>query len=500
MKKKVLYIRHAWKKLFPLNVVYLADYINKTCADVEQRIIDLTLIERSQQKEKMIKTIRDFNPDIIAYSWRDISIFLPSTEESAKTLQLAFKAGYSKKLADIRYVVSNYFKSRSEYYNLIKDNFSYLKMIKKNFPDKTLVIGGTGFSLYGDHIIENCPDGTIGIVGEGENVLKKIVCGEDIAEDNVIIKKQGKVTKGQFRTPPVDIDSFTGVDFSYMETIFPEMNTYFNPTDFIGIQTKRGCNKNCIYCNNGDLEGRNIRYRNPQAVISDVKTLNERYGVKNIWFTDSQFILNDRCIKNNSQFLQGIIENDLHIEWSSYIRIENLTKDFCQLLVQSGLSRLELSINSGSQKHIDFLKLGFDLKDIYEKCSMLKDAGFNKQIVLNYTLNIPGESKETLMESVTSYQVFRKIFGEEAILPEVYFLGVVDKTELACYLINSKYMPPPEKKNPLKLALKSAKYAIHNPPPYNALLAKLFLEAFNQDESIGKYIMENLECKLQPSP
>lgn len=495
---KILYFRHAWKKIFPLGAVYLMDYIKKTCTNVEQKLVDLTLIAESERQKAIINEITEFNPDIIAFSWRDVSIFLPSTEADAKTLKLTFKSGYSKKISDLLYAAKNYYKSRSEYNSLIKGNLSYLNMIKKRFPNKTLVVGGTAFSAYGEYIIKNCADGTIGIVGEGEEILRKIVCREDISQENVLIKQNNTVIRGKFNSTPVDIEHFTGVNFEYIETAFPDMKSYFDDDSqaYIGVQTKRGCNKNCIFCKNSYLEGKKIRYRNPEAVISDIKTLNQKYGVKKIWFADSQFILSDKCIKNNSIILEGIIKNNLKIEWSSYIRIENVTEDFCKLLVESGLTCFELSINSGSQKNIDFLKLGFKLENIYEKCQMLKDAGFDQKMLLNYTLNIPGETKETLKETIASYRRIQKIFGEDKVIPEVYFLGVVDDTELEHYLIKTGFMPQPDRDNPLKLNMKSAKYSIHNPPPFDKILAKLFLEAFDNNVPTGKYVMDNLESRI----
>ncbi|KAF0134545.1 MAG: radical SAM protein [Candidatus Saganbacteria bacterium] len=492
---KILYLRSAWQALYPVGVIQLIDYLHKKYPFCQQKLLDLTLFPKKERWQQIFNEIKAFQPDFICYSWRDIQIFLPSTDDK-KTLELTFKALNPRNITDLVFVIRQYFSNYLAFNGLIYENLYYIKKIRQCFPSISFILGGTAFSLFGEALLKKCPNGTIGVVGEGEPALDNIIFKGDIDINNVLVKKNGKIARGQKPASCLNLGQQTkGIDFEYIfNEVFPQLGYYFqNPNSYIGVQTKRGCLQKCIFCNSKTLEGATLRFRPIQAVIEDITCLNKNYGVKNIWFTDSQFISSDACLVNNARLLEEIIIRQLDIKWSSYIRLERIDKKFAELLVKSGLDVFELSLTSGSQRMVDFLKLGFSLKDVYQKATLLKEAGFQNRVIINYSLNAPGETKASLMESVVSYQKLVEIFGWENVWPEIFFLGVTKGSELEEYLIRNKKIPR-DGVEPLKLNLKSAKYSVYNPLPFNKVFARLFFESLKEKKlSPGKYIMENLE-------
>ena len=57
----------------------------------------------------------------------------------------------------------------------------------------------------------------------------------------------------------------------------------------IGIQTKRGCPHNCVYCNYPSLEGDRYIRREPGLVADDIEQLKKDHQITTIFFTDSVF-------------------------------------------------------------------------------------------------------------------------------------------------------------------------------------------------------------------
>src|SRR5918996_4156571 len=73
----ILYVFLPCKKVYPIGVAYLADFIHRRRPDVRQRILDLSLYPRTQRARVLRETASAFSPELVCFSWRDIQIFSP---------------------------------------------------------------------------------------------------------------------------------------------------------------------------------------------------------------------------------------------------------------------------------------------------------------------------------------------------------------------------------------------------------------------------------------
>ena len=128
------------------------------------------------------------------------------------------------------------------------------------------MIGGGAFTAFADQLIEKLPDGTIGILGEGEDAILKVLNGESLDEERFIIRERGRISKGTKHTPAL-LDSLT-VDLPYLTSIFPQYPEYVG--ECIGVQSKRGCPYDCAFCLYPYIEGKRVRYRPPENVVKDI--------------------------------------------------------------------------------------------------------------------------------------------------------------------------------------------------------------------------------------
>jgi radical SAM superfamily enzyme YgiQ (UPF0313 family) len=177
-----------------------------------------------------------------------------------------------------------------------------------------------------------------------------------------------------------------------------------------------------------------------------------------------------------------------------------ITQELAKLMVRSGVGDLEVSITSGSQRVINELHMGFSIEKLYEGCRYLKEAGFQGKLILNYSLNSPGDSEEGLLQSVNSYRKIAGILGEERVFPTLFFLGVQPHTGFEKRLIEEGYLY--QGYNPLSLNPLAIKKMLYNPPPLSKIIAKACLKAWNEKETSlkeqgllsakGHYADENL--------
>ncbi len=451
----VLYVFLPCKKVYPTGITYLADFIHRRRPDVRQRILDLSLFSRSERFQVLRETIADFNPELVCFSWRDIQIFSP--HEGDASLEHAFNFYYSSN--PIKRIAASFQGSKNlyRYYQDIRINLSYPWLVNKEFPQVCIMIGGGAFTAFADQIIEKLPQGTIGILGEGEDAILKVLNNEPLADERYIVLENGSVKKGTKHTPAM-LDSLT-VDLSYLTSIFPQYQEYVG--ECIGVQSKRGCPYDCAFCLYPYIEGKRVRYRPAENVVKDISQYYHQWGARRFWFTDAQFIPGKDAYPQCTEILERIIKEELQIEWSGYVRTSMITADLAKLMVKSGVGDLEVAITAGSQKVLNSLHMGFKLEHLYDGCRHLKDAGFNGRVILNYSLNSPEETEETLLQSIESYKVVASILGEDRVFPLMFFLGVQPNTDLEVRLLSEGYLSAGY--NPLSLTPWNIKKMLYNP-------------------------------------
>ncbi|HMU56050.1 MAG TPA: radical SAM protein [Nitrospira sp.] len=468
----ILYIFLPCKKVYPIGITYLADFIHRRKPDVRQQILDLSLYPVSQRSQAIRDAATTFQPDMVCFSWRDIQIFSP--HEGDSSLEHAFNFYFASN--PLKRVVASIegVKQLYRYYRHIYTILSYPWLIRKEFPKAQIMIGGGAFTAFADQLIDKLPEGAIGLLGEGEDAILKLIEGRSIEDERYIVKENGRIRKGQQGSPAL-LDALT-VDLPYLTSIFPQYREYRH--EAIGVQTKRGCPYDCAFCLYPYIEGKRVRYRPPDMVVKDISQHYHQWGTRRFWFTDAQFITGKEAYPQCTEILERIISEKMEIEWSGYIRTSLITPDLAKLMVRSGVGDLEVAITSGSQEVLNNLHMGFKLERLYDGCRYLAEAGFKGKVILNYSLNSPKETEETLLQSVEAYKTVASILGEERVFPLMFFLGIQPNTDLEQRLLEEGYLSAGY--NPLMLTPTSIRKLLYNPAPLNKIIAKACLKAWER--------------------
>jgi len=470
----ILYVFLPCKKVYPIGVTYLADFIHRRKPDVRQRILDLSLFPDTQRISAVRDAATEFKPDLVCFSWRDIQIFSP--HEGDSSLEHAFNFYFASN--PLKRIAASFagVKQLYRYYSHIRAALSYPWLIAKEFPKAQIMIGGGAFTAFADQLIQKLPEGVIGILGEGEDAILKVIEGQSLEKERYILREGKTVRKGQQGSPAL-LDALT-VDLPYLTSIFPQHREYLGES--IGVQSKRGCPYDCAFCLYPYIEGKRVRYRPPSMVVKDISQHYHQWGARRFWFTDAQFITGKEAYPQCTEILERILAEKLEIEWSGYIRTSLITPELAKLMVRSGVGDLEVAITSGSQAVLNDLHMGFKLERLYDGCRYLAEAGFKGKVILNYSLNSPKETEESLLQSVESYKVVASILGEERVFPLMFFLGIQPNTDLEERLLEEGYLSAGY--NPLMLTPTSIRKLLYNPAPLNSFIAKACLMAWERKD------------------
>jgi radical SAM superfamily enzyme YgiQ (UPF0313 family) len=470
--KSILYIFLPCKQIYPVGCTYLATYIHEHHPDIRQQILDLSQVSISERTQAVRQTAEAMRPDLVCFSWRDIQIFSP--HEGDASLEQSFNFYYSSN--PLKKITASLAGIRSlyQYYAGIRRNLSYAWLIRKTVPTAQIMIGGGAFGAFAEQLIQKLPQGTIGILGEGETAVLKMVEGKPLDDERFITYEGGRTVIGTGQSN-LSLGDFQ-VDLPYITSIFPPYTAY--ASDCIGVQTKRGCPYDCAFCLYPYLEGKSVRYRPAVQVVKDIAQHYHEWGSRRFWFTDAQFITGKASYPQCTEIMERIISEKLEIEWSGYIRTSLITADLAKLMVRSGVGDLEVAITSGAQKILNSLHMGFMLERLYDGCRYLADAGFRGKIILNYSLNAPEETEATLAESIESYRKVAAILGEDRVFPMMFFLGIQPHTDLEHRLLDEGYLTSGY--NPLTLTPSSIRKLLYNPAPLNKLIGKACLTAWGK--------------------
>ena len=307
---------------------------------------------------KILKEIKNFNPDYIGISIRNID-----------NIQLIDSICY---------------------YDHIKNNL--IDPIKE-FSLSPIILGGSGFSIFAEKLMKNL-NVDFGVVGEGERVFPELLKYLDNKMDpssiaGVIVKgKRDFIKNTQFlsvRTLP-----FSDFDKHINYIPYKERSVY-------SIQTKRGCYHRCNYCTYPYLEGRSYRLRSVKDIVDEIEEAKKRLGYLIFEFVDSTF--NDPP-GHAERICEEIIKRKINVGLRTMgINPENSSEKLFDLMLQAGFKQIDCTPDSASPAMIKNLRKNFTLEQLIKTAKIIKSK--NIPTMWFFIFGGPGESEETIDESFT---------------------------------------------------------------------------------------------------
>ena len=493
--KKVLIVRLPCNPIFPIGPIYLADHIHKCFPEIEQQFIDLAIVPLNKVSKYLKRKIDQFRPHLIVYSWRDIQIYAPVDGRSGNPLQNSFEVFYSNNIFKKIRGAWGGLKLITSHYEEINRNTSLVKVglnrAQKYNKSVKVILGGGAVSVFYEQLGKLLPKGTIISVGEGENLIEKVIKGDSIIEERCYLAGQKPRNKLIHEQPSGTIK--TACNYKYIKSIWAEFDWYIEGGDYyVGVQTKRGCPHNCCFCVYGVVEGKKVRVNPVNEIIEEMKQLYEM-GVRGFWFTDAQFIPTKNHIQDAKLLLQAIKDQGwTDLKWAAYIRADNIDRELAQLMVDTGMSYFEIGITSGSQELVRKMRLAYNLKTVLENCRLLVEAGFRNHVSVNYSFNVFDETPNTIKQTIAYHRELENIFGKGLVDPAIFFIGLQPHTLLEKYAIENNILKPSY--NPMSMMPWTARKLLWNPGPLGKKLGEVCLEAFdNKDDEFGKTVINILE-------
>lgn len=163
------------------------------------------------------------------------------------------------------------------------------------------------------------------------------------------------------------------------------------------IMTSRGCAYGCTFCASPNFYQRKIRYRSAENVIAEIKYLIDRFGIQE-WQTldDNLIFKRDFAVK----LCNMLIEEKIKLPWTCQngLRADKLDLETAQLMHKAGCYMVAIGIESANPQILKNIRKGETIEQISDAIKIAHDVGMEVQG--NFILGLPGETKETLEQTI----------------------------------------------------------------------------------------------------
>jgi radical SAM superfamily enzyme YgiQ (UPF0313 family) len=264
------------------------------------------------------------------------------------------------------------------------------KRIKKIKPDVKIVVGGVHVSIDPEFVQRNENYDYI-IAGEGEVSFIKLIQAREKGEEFP------RFCWGE--RPNLDDLPFIDRELYPYDTVvnLPNYEGVFKPP-MVTALCSRGCMYNCSFCAPHACIhfGKGVRQRSVQNVISELRTLLEKYEFNSVKFYDYTFTQRPEWVE---EFC------DLYAAIGKPFWIQSRADLICRhahligMLKKVGLKLIGVGFESGSDKVLKFLRKGSTRAMNLKAAQIIKDNGV--LLSASLMLGIPEENEEDVQATVS---------------------------------------------------------------------------------------------------
>jgi len=252
-----------------------------------------------------------------------------------------------------------------------------------------VLLGGIGFSIMPEAILR-LTQADAGIAGDGEEAVlaltRCLMNSKGISHlPNIVYWHKGNIVCN----PRVDVNLQHTP--GSRRRLF-DNRRYEELGAMVGIETKRGCSQQCIFCADPVAKGSSIRLRPPLTVVQEFQDLLAQ-GVSWFHLCDSEFNL---PIGHAKEVCHAVIQADLgdKLRWYCYCSPTPFDHELASLMKRAGCAGINFGVDSLCDEQLSRLGRSHSTSDIQRLVPLLKQERLN--YMFDLLIGGPGETKETV--------------------------------------------------------------------------------------------------------
>jgi len=384
----------------PIGLDYVASHAKQAGLDVE--VLDLCF--EDEPAETMRGYFRERSPDLVGISFRNADdCFWPSADWFVPAL---------------------------------KDTVETIR----SMTDAPILVGGVGYSIFPVQILKYT-GADFGICGDGETatvaLLRQLQGQRRFAMvPGLVWRQEGRICANSPCWP--DPISLTTARDSV------DNLRYYQRGGQCGLETKRGCNRKCIYCADPLAKGSRLRLRDPSEVADEAQLLSSQ-GIDVLHLCDAEFNVPYThalavCEQFSSRSLGG------RIRWYAYLSPSPFDANLARRMAQAGCVGINFTGDSGSESMLRTYRQRHGREQLAAAVRLCRLN--NIAVMIDLLLGGPGETPETLRLTVDFIRQINPDCAGASLGVRVYRRTIMEKIitreirEGNCASIRRKYDGP----------------------------------------------------------
>lgn len=257
-----------------------------------------------------------------------------------------------------------------------------------------IVLGGVGFSIFAERLVART-GADFGIRGDGEAAISALFAALDRGQDALAAvpgllwrAAHGALVQNPPAWPsPLSVPTDRGT---------VDNRAYFARGGQLGIETKRGCPRRCIYCADPLAKGPHVRARDPREVADEVAGLAAR-GIDVLHLCDGEFNVPGAHAAAVCAALtaRGLGER---VRWYAYAAVRPFDDALAQAMRRAGCVGVDFTGDAGSDAMLTAYRHPHRRAHLGAAVSACRRAGL--ACMVDLLLGGPGETPATVRETI----------------------------------------------------------------------------------------------------
>ena len=273
----------------------------------------------------------------------------------------------------------------------VPDLASLVKRVK-SLTDAPIVLGGVGFSIYARDVV-SYTGADFGVHGDGEQAVVSLYHqlqqgGTFEGIDGLIWRRNG----GVFCNRPAWPQTFSIPARRRMV----DNPTYFARGGQCGFETRRGCNRHCLYCADPLSKGSCVRLRDPAEVADEVESLLAQ-GIDVLHTCDAEFnIPRGHALAVCAEFNRRSLGDK--VRWYTYLAVTPFDAEMAAAMKKAGCVGINFTGDSADAEMLRIYRQPHRREDLEKAVRLCRSNGI--KVMIDLMLGGPGETPESLATTI----------------------------------------------------------------------------------------------------
>ena len=270
----------------------------------------------------------------------------------------------------------------------------------RGLTDAPIVLGGVGFSIFADRVME-ATGADFGVRGDGEAAVPALA--RELAAGRRFDRVPGLLWRPDGTADGEGDGGLRANPPAWPERLrLPTARRWIDNAACFrrggqgAVETKRGCPRQCLYCADPLAKGPAARLRDPDEVADEVEALAAQ-GVDVLHLADGEFNL---PADHARAVCEALAARGLgnRVRWYAYLTVTPFDADLARVMRRAGCAGIDFTGDSASAAMLAAYRHPHRRDDLVRAVRLCKENGI--AVMVDLLLGGPGETPETVRETI----------------------------------------------------------------------------------------------------